>query len=120
MPLPQPRTTSEILESVGTGDLPLSHDFTPVFFSNLAKRLEEAAADPSPADLAKLAHQLSAVAQALARQAPPEVQRAFRGDTGAYPEVLCAFRLGQLSFAQLFAAQTADERGAFTPGEAGG
>jgi hypothetical protein len=118
----QPPSTSEILEAAvsGSGELPLTQDFTPAFFANLAKRLEEAAAAPSPAGLAELAVQLHAVAWSFARQGPSEVMRAFKGDAGAYPEILLAFRLGQLSFAQLFAAQTAEERGASIHGGARG
>jgi len=82
---------------------------TPQLLTALAVRLEEALSDRSKASLNTLKTQLADLFKALLRRSPEDAAKAAVG-TEALPATQAAYRLGQISFAQLLAAQTAQGR----------
>lgn len=79
-------------------------------FSNIADRLEEGVSSHSKRPLKVLSEQLFKLFQMHFRKVHPRVRDAVRAKESAPTEVMQAYKLGQLAFAQLCAAQAQEHR----------
>lgn len=101
-----PYSLEAAIESRGCG----TQELSPAFFSNLADRLEEALAGHSKETIVGLSAQLIQLFNCQFRAVLPDVRDAVRGKGSAPREVVQAFNLGQIGFAQAFVAQAAERR----------
>ncbi|ESZ26591.1 helix-turn-helix domain-containing protein [Mesorhizobium sp. L2C067A000] len=85
-------------------------DIPPELISVVAERVEEAVANSNRAELDELKSQLADFFRALLKKAPTEAVAAARRTPEAPLAATSAFVLGQIGFAQHFAAQSADRR----------
>jgi len=85
-------------------------DLPPEIMIAIADRLEEAISASSRTPLRALSDQLAGLFNKLLRTAPIEAVNAVRGTASADAAESAAYMLGQVSFAQLLAAQTAERR----------
>jgi CRP-like cAMP-binding protein len=85
-------------------------DLPPETMVAIADHLEEAISASSRAPLEALSTQLVELFSKLLRVAPPAAINAVRGSTSADSAEHVAYMLGQVSFAQLVAAQAAEHR----------
>ena len=78
--------------------------------SVIAERLEEALATNGRADLDSIKDELAAFFAGLLGRSPSDAVQAIQGGAAASPAAVATFTLGQIAFAQHFAAQAADKR----------
>ncbi|MES2535413.1 MAG: helix-turn-helix domain-containing protein [Pseudomonadota bacterium] len=85
-------------------------DFQPEIFLALAERLEEALSAQSRIPVHSLATQLGALLKKVMRKSPREAVLAAQGTAASDTVEAATYLLGQISFAQLLAAQVTERR----------
>lgn len=83
-------------------------DFPASLMPSVVDRLEDALASDSREATVALAEQLAELSARMLAVAPPEVMQMLRDQANADSPTAAAYMIGQIGFAQLFAAQVSD------------